>query len=121
MPGGSRFLTITPSKRQARSTFTPVSSVPSRSPRDLSFRSRKPFNNDPSEDSHDSPEHPLSRSSSPMRNIKLIVEYDGTNYCGWQRQENGPTIQGEIESVLAKIFQEQINIVGAGRTDSGVH
>ncbi|HTK83236.1 MAG TPA: tRNA pseudouridine(38-40) synthase TruA [Bacteroidota bacterium] len=56
-----------------------------------------------------------------MRNIRLIVEYDGTNYCGWQRQENGPTIQGEVEAALAKIFQEQITINGAGRTDAGVH
>ena len=56
-----------------------------------------------------------------MRNIRLIVEYDGTKFCGWQRQENGPTIQGEIEAVLSKIFQNKISVIGAGRTDAGVH
>lgn len=56
-----------------------------------------------------------------IRNIKLIVEYDGTSYVGWQRQLNGRSIQGEIESVLAQILQEEISLVGAGRTDSGVH
>lgn len=56
-----------------------------------------------------------------MRNIKLLIEYDGTNYCGWQRQENGRTIQAEIENVLTKVLQEPMNIVGAGRTDAGVH
>ena len=56
-----------------------------------------------------------------MRNVKLLIEYDGTNYCGWQRQENGRTVQGEIEIVLARVLQEQVNVIGAGRTDAGVH
>ncbi|HMD14834.1 MAG TPA: tRNA pseudouridine synthase A, partial [Bacteroidota bacterium] len=56
-----------------------------------------------------------------MRNIKLLVEYDGKNYVGWQRQENGTSIQGTIESVLNQILQESVNVIGAGRTDSGVH
>ena len=56
-----------------------------------------------------------------MRNIKLLLEYDGTNYVGWQRQTNGKSIQGEIEDVLFKILQEKVNIIGAGRTDAGVH
>ena len=56
-----------------------------------------------------------------MRNIKLLVEYDGTNYAGWQRQENGRSIQGEIEGVLAGVLQEKVNVIGAGRTDAGVH
>jgi tRNA pseudouridine38-40 synthase len=56
-----------------------------------------------------------------MRNIKLLLEYDGTNYSGWQRQDNGRTIQGEIESVLSRILQETVNVIGAGRTDAGVH
>jgi tRNA pseudouridine38-40 synthase len=56
-----------------------------------------------------------------MRNFKLLIEYDGTHYGGWQRQENARTIQGEIERVLAIILQEQVSITGAGRTDSGVH
>lgn len=56
-----------------------------------------------------------------MRNIKLIIEYDGTNYCGWQVQENGPSIQAEIEKALFAVTGEKININGSGRTDAGVH
>lgn len=56
-----------------------------------------------------------------MRNLKLLIEYDGTNYSGWQRQENGPTIQGEIERALSQILQQSVNVIGAGRTDAGVH
>ena len=56
-----------------------------------------------------------------MRNIKILIEYDGTNYSGWQRQDNARTIQGEIEEVLLKIFREKVGIAGAGRTDAGVH
>ncbi|RJP28192.1 MAG: tRNA pseudouridine(38-40) synthase TruA [Candidatus Omnitrophota bacterium] len=58
------------------------------------------------------------------RNIRLGIEYDGTNYCGWQTQTRSklkPSIQEVIESVLTKILQEEINITGAGRTDAGVH
>jgi tRNA pseudouridine38-40 synthase len=56
-----------------------------------------------------------------MRNIKLLVEYDGTNYCGWQRQDNARTIQGEIEAVLSRVLRENVAVIGAGRTDAGVH
>jgi tRNA pseudouridine38-40 synthase len=56
-----------------------------------------------------------------MRNIKLIIEYDGTNYCGWQVQENGPSIQAEVEKALFSITGEKIRINGSGRTDAGVH
>ena len=56
-----------------------------------------------------------------MRNIKLIIEYDGTNYCGWQVQENGPTIQGSVEKALLAVTGENITINGSGRTDAGVH
>ena len=56
-----------------------------------------------------------------MRNIKLIIEYDGTNYCGWQTQQNGPSIQEEIENALGKLTGEIIRIHGSGRTDAGVH
>jgi len=57
-----------------------------------------------------------------MRNICLEVEYDGTDYCGWQRQSGGiPTVQGEIEKVLRRILREQIDLTAAGRTDKGVH
>lgn len=56
-----------------------------------------------------------------MRNIRLTIEYDGTNYKGWQRQANGITIQEVIENKLSKITDETIKINGSGRTDSGVH
>ena len=56
-----------------------------------------------------------------MRNLKLVIEYEGTNYVGWQRQENGKSIQGEIEKMLRQITQEKVSLNGAGRTDAGVH
>ena len=57
-----------------------------------------------------------------MRNIKLIIEYNGTNYQGWQRQKNTTkTLQQEIEATLAKILQKGIRLIGSGRTDAGVH
>jgi tRNA pseudouridine38-40 synthase len=56
-----------------------------------------------------------------MPKFKTIVEYDGTNYHGWQFQPNAITIQGEIEKALEKIFYTRIPVYGAGRTDSGVH
>jgi len=56
-----------------------------------------------------------------MRNIKITIEFDGTNYNGWQIQPGRPTIQGEIERALNKLVQQEIKIIGAGRTDTGVH
>ncbi len=56
-----------------------------------------------------------------MRNIKLVVEYDGTDFVGWQIQQQGRTVQQEITSILRQILQEDVNVIGAGRTDSGVH
>ena len=56
-----------------------------------------------------------------MKNIKRVIEYDGTNYLGWQRQPQGPTIQQSIEEALGKITGEDAFIIGSGRTDSGVH
>lgn len=56
-----------------------------------------------------------------MRNIKLILQYEGTDYAGWQVQDNAPSVQGEIEKALATILQEQITAAGAGRTDAGAH
>ena len=56
-----------------------------------------------------------------MRNIKITIEYDGTNYHGWQIQPNAITIQAAIQDVLAKITKTQTQIIGAGRTDTGVH
>lgn len=56
-----------------------------------------------------------------MRRIKLVVAYDGTDYCGFQVQNNGPTIEGELNRVLSELFGEDIRVIGASRTDSGVH
>jgi tRNA pseudouridine38-40 synthase len=56
-----------------------------------------------------------------MTTFKLVLEYDGTHYAGWQRQLNQPTIQATVEDALAAIAQARLTIVGAGRTDAGVH
>lgn len=56
-----------------------------------------------------------------MRNIKLIIEYDGTNYFGWQKQPNQISIQETIEKAISKITKENFDIFGSGRTDRGVH
>jgi tRNA pseudouridine38-40 synthase len=56
-----------------------------------------------------------------MQNIKLLLEYDGSDFVGWQIQPNGPSIQGELEKALGVILQEPIITVAAGRTDAGVH
>ena len=56
-----------------------------------------------------------------MRTIKLLIEYDGTNYQGWQVQPRGPTIQGTLEEKLRLLTGEPIQLIGSGRTDSGVH
>jgi tRNA pseudouridine38-40 synthase len=55
------------------------------------------------------------------RNIKVVIEYDGTDFVGWQRQPNGRSVQEEIENAILRITQEQTQVIGAGRTDSGVH
>ena len=54
-------------------------------------------------------------------NYQIIIEYDGTNYSGWQFQKNGPSIQKEIETVLKKLLKNKVRVIGSGRTDSGVH
>lgn len=62
-----------------------------------------------------------------MRNILLTISYDGTDFCGWQRQDdkNGSeaerTVQGEVEKALEKVHKQKITLYGSGRTDSGVH
>ena len=56
-----------------------------------------------------------------MPRYKILIEYDGTEYNGWQLQPNGRTVEGEIEKALAQILREPVDIVGQGRTDSGVH
>lgn len=56
-----------------------------------------------------------------MRNIKLTIAYDGTNYHGWQKTNNKPSIEGALEKALEKILQHQVILQAASRTDAGVH
>ncbi len=60
-------------------------------------------------------------SATPQRNIRLKLAYDGTNYCGWQVQKNGPSIQTAVERAVEKLTGERCPVFSAGRTDSGVH
>lgn len=55
------------------------------------------------------------------KRVRLIVAYDGTNYHGWQVQNNGITIESELNRCLTELLQEEIRVIGASRTDSGVH
>lgn len=55
------------------------------------------------------------------RNFKIVIEYDGTHFYGWQKQPQKKTIQGEIEKGLSRILNQDIRISGSGRTDAGVH
>lgn len=56
-----------------------------------------------------------------MRNIKITIQYDGRNYCGWQKQPDSLGIQGTIEKAIYEITNEEVKLIGSGRTDSGVH
>ena len=55
------------------------------------------------------------------RNILLTIEYDGTNFCGWQRQPGLRTVQGQLEQALTKVCGKEITLNGTSRTDAGVH
>ena len=56
-----------------------------------------------------------------MRRIRLTVAYDGTNYCGWQIQPNGITVEEVLKKTIEKLTGEKVTVLGASRTDSGVH
>lgn len=56
-----------------------------------------------------------------MKRVKIVVAYDGTNYCGWQVQPNGLSVQEVLEKHLSDLLCEEIRITGASRTDAGVH
>src|SRR5213075_2111876 len=53
-------------------------------------------------------------------NFKLLIQYDGTDFHGWQVQENARTIQGELERVIGSLEGQEVKVVGSGRTDAGV-
>ena len=55
------------------------------------------------------------------KRVKMVVAYDGTNYCGWQVQPNGITIESVLNHHLSELLGEEIHVIGASRTDSGVH
>ena len=63
----------------------------------------------------------LSLLRYEMRRVRIVVAYDGTNYCGWQVQPNGITVEEVLNAKLQKLTGEKIRIIGASRTDSGVH
>src|SRR5579862_7165324 len=56
----------------------------------------------------------------PMR-YRVTLEYDGASFAGWQRQENGPSVQGALEEAIRQLSRESVTVTGAGRTDAGVH
>jgi tRNA pseudouridine38-40 synthase len=62
-----------------------------------------------------------TRNSEGKNRAALLVQYDGTNFNGWQVQKNGRTVQGEIEKALGLLLKESVRIIAAGRTDTGVH
>jgi len=58
---------------------------------------------------------------APLRNIRILLEYDGSAYAGWQRQEGDPSIQEAVENAVAELLGGRVAVTGAGRTDAGVH
>ena len=56
-----------------------------------------------------------------MKNYKIVIEYDGTDFNGWQIQPEKPTVQGKIQDTIKQISHEDVSLHGSGRTDSGVH
>lgn len=63
----------------------------------------------------------LHLTTAMFQTFKLTIAYDGTDFFGWQRQADKPTIQGALEQVLSRILNQPIAIAGSGRTDAGVH
>ena len=62
-----------------------------------------------------------SNASVNQHNIRLVLEYDGTFFKGWQIQPNQRTVQGELEARLGRLFNQPVRVIGSGRTDTGVH
>jgi tRNA pseudouridine38-40 synthase len=66
-------------------------------------------------------EEPLAEEPLSVRNTRLLIEYDGSDFCGWQRQAKVRTVEGELLAALAPILESEPEIIAAARTDSGVH
>ncbi len=64
---------------------------------------------------------PPPAAAAGLRNVKLTVEYEGTRYHGWQRQDDRPTVQGELERAIGRVVDHPVTLYGSGRTDRGVH
>jgi len=62
-----------------------------------------------------------NRESTKKRRIALLLQYDGTNFNGWQIQKSGRTVQGEVEKALKILLKEKTRVIASGRTDAGVH
>ena len=56
-----------------------------------------------------------------MFNYLIKIEYEGTNFVGWQSQKNGKSVQDSVEKALTRVLKTRIRIIGSGRTDKGVH
>lgn len=67
------------------------------------------------------PPSPPGPEAGATRTIQLVLHYDGSGFSGWQRQLDEPTVQGTLEEAIAKLTQHHVTVIGAGRTDAGVH
>lgn len=72
-------------------------------------------------ETEDAARTPFRQAAPGMFRTKLIVSYDGADFCGWQRQTRHKSVQGSLEAALSKIYDRPITVLGASRTDSGVH
>lgn len=68
-----------------------------------------------------SPIHDPLKVTEMMKNIAVVLSYDGTNFNGWQIQKNGPSIQESMENAIFHLLKQKVHVSGVGRTDSGVH
>src|SRR3990170_1021130 len=67
------------------------------------------------------PPPPPGPEPATARMIQLVLHYDGSGFSGWQRQPDEPTVQGTLEDAISNLTQEPVTVIGAGRTDAGVH